>query len=59
MCSIMALAYAGAGGAAVVLTLWMPQLVRSFGFGNGQTGLLTAIPVRHRCGLHVPVGAQF
>ncbi len=41
---IMALAYAGAGGAAVVLTLWMPQLVRSFGYGNGQTGLLTAIP---------------
>jgi ACS family tartrate transporter-like MFS transporter len=41
---IMALAYAGAGGAAVVLTLWMPLLVRSFGFGNGQTGLLTAAP---------------
>ena len=41
---IMALAYAGAGGAAVVLTLWMPQLVRSFGYGNGQTGLLTALP---------------
>jgi ACS family tartrate transporter-like MFS transporter len=41
---IMALAYAGAGGAAVVLTLWMPQLVRSFGYGNGQTGLLTAVP---------------
>ncbi len=41
---IMALAYAGAGGAAVVLTLWMPLLVRSFGFGNGQTGLLTALP---------------
>lgn len=41
---IMALAYAGAGGAAVVLTLWMPQLVRSFGFGSAQNGLLTAIP---------------
>jgi ACS family tartrate transporter-like MFS transporter len=41
---IMALAYAGAGGAAVVLTLWMPMLVRSFGFGNGQTGLLNAAP---------------
>jgi ACS family tartrate transporter-like MFS transporter len=41
---IMALGYAGAGGAAVVLTLWMPLLVRSFGFGNGQTGLLTALP---------------
>jgi ACS family tartrate transporter-like MFS transporter len=41
---IMALAYAGAGGAAIVLTLWMPQLVRSFGFDNGQTGLLSGIP---------------
>jgi ACS family tartrate transporter-like MFS transporter len=41
---IMALAYAGAGGAAIVLTLWMPLLVRSFGYGNGQTGLLTAAP---------------
>jgi MFS family permease len=41
---IMALAYAGAGGAAIVLTLWMPQLVRTFGFGNTQNGLLTAIP---------------
>ena len=41
---IMALAYAGAGGAAVVLTLWMPQLVKSFGFGSAQNGLLTAIP---------------
>jgi Na+/melibiose symporter-like transporter len=40
----MALAYAGAGGAAVVLTLWMPQLVKSFGFGSAQNGLLTAIP---------------
>jgi len=41
---IMALAYAGAGGAAIVLTLWMPLLVRSFGFGSGQTGLLSAAP---------------
>jgi MFS family permease len=41
---VMALAYAGAGGAAVVLTLWMPLLVQSFGFGNGQTGLLTGAP---------------
>jgi MFS family permease len=41
---VMALAYAGAGGAAVVLTLWMPQLVKSFGFGSAQNGLLTAIP---------------
>src|SRR5258706_5121646 len=40
----MALAYAGAGGAAIVLTLWMPQLVRSFGFSNAQNGLLAAIP---------------
>jgi len=41
---VMALAYAGAGGAAVVLTLWMPQLVKSFGFGSVKNGLLTSIP---------------
>ena len=41
---IRALAYAGAGGAAVVLTLWMPLLMRSFALGNGQTGLVTAVP---------------
>ena len=41
---IMALAYAGAGGAAVVLTLWMPQLIKSFGFGSAKNGLLAAIP---------------
>src|SRR5258706_11236311 len=43
---IMALAYAGAGGAAIVLTLWMPQLVRTFGFGNAQDRLLNAVPFR-------------
>jgi MFS transporter, ACS family, tartrate transporter len=41
---IMALAYAGAGGAAVVLTLWVPLLMRSFALGNGGTGLMTAVP---------------
>ncbi|HET7085858.1 MAG TPA: MFS transporter [Rhizomicrobium sp.] len=41
---IMALGYAGAGGAAVVLSLWMPLLMRSFGFDAMQTGLLTALP---------------
>src|SRR6202020_1933469 len=41
---IMALVYAGAAGASSALALWMPQLVKSFGLTNWQTGLLNAIP---------------
>jgi MFS family permease len=41
---IMALVYAGAVGASTSLALWMPQLVKSFGLTNWQTGLVTAIP---------------
>ena len=41
---IMALVYAGAAGASTSLSLWMPQLVKSFGLTNWQTGLLTAVP---------------
>jgi MFS transporter, ACS family, tartrate transporter len=41
---VMALGYAGAGGAAVVLSLWMPLLVHSFGIDPVQVGLLTAVP---------------
>ncbi len=41
---IMALVYAGAAGASTSLALWMPQLVKSFGFSNFNTGLLNAIP---------------
>jgi MFS transporter, ACS family, tartrate transporter len=41
---IMALVYAGASGASTSLALWMPQLVKSFGLTNWQTGLLNSVP---------------
>ena len=41
---IMALVYAGAAGASTSLALWMPQLVKSFGLTNFQTGCVNAIP---------------
>ena len=41
---IMALVYAGASGASTALALWMPQLVKSFGLSNFNTGLVNAVP---------------
>jgi len=41
---IMALVYAGAAGASTSLALWMPQLVKSFGLSNFETGLVNAVP---------------
>jgi MFS family permease len=41
---IMAVVYAGAAGASTSLALWMPQLVKSFGLTNWQTGLVNAVP---------------
>jgi MFS transporter, ACS family, tartrate transporter len=41
---IMALVYSGAVGASTALALWMPQLVKSFGLTNWQTGLVNSIP---------------
>ena len=41
---IMALVYSGAAGASTALSLWMPQLVKSFGLTNWQTGLVNAVP---------------
>jgi MFS family permease len=41
---IMALVYAGASGASTSLALWMPQLVKSFGLTNWETGLVNAVP---------------
>jgi MFS transporter, ACS family, tartrate transporter len=41
---IMALVYAGAAGASTALSLWMPQLVKSFGLSNFNTGLVNAVP---------------
>jgi ACS family tartrate transporter-like MFS transporter len=40
----MALVYSGAAGASTSLALWMPQLVKSFGLSNWQTGLVNAVP---------------
>ncbi|MBS0641066.1 MAG: MFS transporter, partial [Proteobacteria bacterium] len=41
---IMALVYASASGASTSLSLWMPQLVKSFGLSNFGTGLVNAVP---------------
>ncbi|MFO1158730.1 MAG: MFS transporter [Reyranellaceae bacterium] len=41
---ILALVYAGASGASTSLALWMPQLVKSFGLTNWETGLVNAVP---------------
>jgi len=39
-----ALVYAGASGASQCLSLWQPQILKSFGHSITQTGLLNAIP---------------
>ncbi len=41
---IMALVYSGAAGASSALALWQPQLIKSFGLTNFQTGLMNAVP---------------
>lgn len=38
------LIYAGASGASQCLSLWQPQIIKSFGLGNLETGLLNSIP---------------
>ncbi|MGI3779062.1 MAG: MFS transporter [Janthinobacterium lividum] len=38
------LVYAGASGASQCLSLWQPQIIRSFGLGLTQTGLLNMLP---------------
>jgi MFS transporter, ACS family, tartrate transporter len=39
-----ALVYAGASGASQALSLWQPQIIKSFGLTDMQTGILNAIP---------------
>lgn len=39
-----ALVYAGASGASQCLSLWQPQIIKSFGLSTQQTGLLNSIP---------------
>lgn len=41
---IMALVYAGAAGASSAMALWQPQIIKSFGLSNWETGCLNAIP---------------
>ena len=41
---IMALVYSGAAGASSGLALWQPQIIKSFGLTNFQTGMVNAIP---------------
>ncbi len=41
---IIALVYSGAAGASSALALWQPQLIKSFGLTNFETGLLNAVP---------------
>jgi sugar phosphate permease len=39
-----ALVYAGASGASQCLSLWQPQIIKTFGLTTLQTGLLNSIP---------------
>ncbi len=41
---VMALVYAGPAGASSGLAIWMPQIVKSYGLTNLQTGFVTAVP---------------
>ena len=41
---IMALVYSGAAGASSAMALWQPQLIKSFGLSNLETGFLNAVP---------------
>ena len=38
------LIYAGASGASQCLSLWQPQIIKSFGLTNFETGLLNSVP---------------
>ena len=38
------LIYAGASGSSQVLSLWQPQIIKSFGLTNLQTGMLNSVP---------------
>ncbi len=41
---ILALVYSGASATSNALSLWQPQIIKSFGLTNMQTGLLNSIP---------------
>jgi D-galactonate transporter len=41
---VMALVYSGAAGASSGLAIWQPQILKSFGLTNFETGLVNAVP---------------
>lgn len=41
---LLSLAYAASSSASNSLSLWQPQIIKSFGLDNMQTGLLNALP---------------
>ncbi len=41
---VAAIVYAGGTGASVCLSIWQPQIIKSFGLTNMQTGLLNSVP---------------
>ncbi|MBV9825742.1 MAG: MFS transporter [Alphaproteobacteria bacterium] len=41
---VLALVYSGAAGASSALALWQPQILKSFGLSNIETGFVNAIP---------------
>lgn len=41
---VMALVYSGAAGASSAMAVWQPQVIKSFGLTNLQTGFLNAVP---------------
>ena len=41
---VMGLVYAGAAGASAALAVWQPQVLKSFGLTNMQTGFVNTIP---------------
>ncbi|HVY16478.1 MAG TPA: MFS transporter [Rhodopila sp.] len=41
---VMALVYSGAAGASSAMAVWQPQVIKSFGLSNLETGFLNAVP---------------
>ncbi len=46
---LLALVYAGSVASNYGLTLWQPQIIKSFGLTDGQTGLLNSVPFAFGC----------
>ncbi|GAC1339962.1 MAG: MFS transporter [Acetobacteraceae bacterium] len=46
---LFAAIYAGSTGSSYGLTLWTPQIIKGYGLGNFETGLLNSIPYGIAC----------